>query len=523
MLRAPIPPGGDTIAPDDRPPPADDSDPRDDTDTVEPFILPRPEHNVSRQDIDPDALKILYRLNQNGHKGYLVGGGVRDLMLGIRPKDFDIATDAKPRRLRRLFRNCRIIGRRFRLAHIHFPGDKIIEVATFRSSGESDEVVREGDMIQRDNVFGNPYEDAHRRDLTINGLFYDIDTFAIIDYVGGVADLRARQIRTVVDPVASFREDPVRMLRAIRHATRLDFKIEPVTRRALGTERDEILKANEARLLEEFYKDLASGRSRAFFEELHRSHFLELLIEPLVETFRQRGERRGKTLLLDTLERLDALREMGREITHALGIAALLSPLIVPVARELEDGNDDHARPEPFQEALRPAFSRLRVYRRDEDRLWHILGAWGRIDRAFRRETIPKSLSRRHYFPEAVEVWALLSPETPERTEFLEHVRSLPPPTEEEPVPRRRPRRRRRRSDGPERGGERSRDRKSDEKTGKKAGKKSGRKPDRKPDEKPRTGGSDAGKGGESRDSGGGGRRPRRRRRRNRGGARSGS
>ena len=361
-------------------------------------------------------------------------------MLGLRPKDFDIATDARPGRLKRLFSNCRIIGRRFRLAHIHF-GEKIIEVATFRSSGKSDDVVREGDLIHRDNVFGSPGEDAMRRDLTINGLFYDISTFSIIDYVNGFDDLLDGVVRTIVDPEVSFREDPVRMLRVIRHATRLDFEIEAETRRALTTQQDEILKANAARLLEEFYKDLSSGRSRAFFDELHRTGFLSLLVEPLVTTFKQRGERAGKALFFESLERLDRLSEEGIEITHPLGLAALLSPLILPVTRKLA-GRGDEAEPEPFQKALSPVFTRLKIYRRDEERLWHILGAWGRIERAFDRGTIPKSLSKRHYFPEAAEVFALLSPESPELDDFLSEVRGLPPPSEEAPPPKGRGRKR---------------------------------------------------------------------------------
>ncbi len=421
--------GGDRIAQHHR----GDDGAEDSPDAIEPRIIPRSQHSLSRNDIDPDALKILYRLHQNGHKGYLVGGGVRDLLLGVRPKDFDIATDARPRRLRRLFRNCRIIGRRFRLAHIHFSDDKVIEVATFRSSGESDATVREGDLIYRNNVFGNPAEDARRRDLTINGLFYDIGSFSVIDYVGGVEDLHARRIRMITEPILSFREDPVRMLRAIRHATRLDFTIDAETRRAMESERKEILKANEARLLEELYKDLASGRCHAFFSELHESRFLELLLEPVVATFRQRGERKGKALFFESLDRLDRMKSEGQEITHALGLAALLSPLILPIARGLEGQDDDTAQIEVFEEALRPAFHRLKVYRRDEVRLWHILGSWGRVDRAFHKGSIPKSLSRRHYFPEAVEVYVLLSEESEELLEFRDHVRSLPPPTEEEP------------------------------------------------------------------------------------------
>src|SRR5439155_974585 len=165
---------------------------------MSPRILPRPAHTVSRKDIDPDALKVLYRLKNHGFVAYLVGGGVRDLLLGRRPKDFDIGTSAHPQQVKRLFRNCFIIGRRFRLCHVRF-GRKVVEVSTFRRQAEADE----GDtLIRRDNTFGTPEEDAFRRDFTVNALFYDIATFSVIDYVGGLEDLDRRTIRTSGDPTA---------------------------------------------------------------------------------------------------------------------------------------------------------------------------------------------------------------------------------------------------------------------------------------------------------------------------------
>ena len=176
-----------------------------------PRILPRPEHNVSRKDIDDDALKVLYRLKNAGFLGYLVGGGVRDLLLARKPKDFDISTDAHPPQVKKLFRNCFIIGRRFRLCHVRF-GRKVIEVSTFRRQAEPEEGET---LIRRDNTFGTPEEDAFRRDFTVNALFYDVATFSIIDYVGGLEDVQQKVIRTIGDPVVRFREDPVRMLRAV--------------------------------------------------------------------------------------------------------------------------------------------------------------------------------------------------------------------------------------------------------------------------------------------------------------------
>src|SRR5438132_2307972 len=199
---------------------------------VTPRIVPRPEHTLSRRDIDPDALKVLARLRQFDHLAYLVGGSVRDLLLGRRPKDFDIGTSAHPYEVKRLFRNCWIVGRRFRLAHVKF-GPKVIEVATFRRQvAAGEEVVQDGvpapdpttpegeRLIHHDNTFGTPEEDAFRRDFTINALFYDIATFSIIDYVGGLEDLHARVVRSIGDPDVRLREDPVRMLRAIALSAR---------------------------------------------------------------------------------------------------------------------------------------------------------------------------------------------------------------------------------------------------------------------------------------------------------------
>src|SRR6266540_3824319 len=196
---------------------------------VEPRIIPREAHTVSRRDIDPDALKVLYRLRQFDHVAYLVGGSVRDLLLGRRPKDFDIGTSAHPYQVKRLFRNCWIIGRRFRLAHVRF-GTKNIEVATFRRQLSAEELaappepppdegiplhpggLRTHDgLLHRDNTFGTPEEDAFRRDFTVNALFYDIASFSIIDYTGGLQDLENRLIRCIGNPVERFQEDPVRM------------------------------------------------------------------------------------------------------------------------------------------------------------------------------------------------------------------------------------------------------------------------------------------------------------------------
>src|SRR4051795_3184008 len=247
---------------------------------VEPRIIPRAEHPLSRSDVDPDALKVLYRLRQGDHIAYLVGGSVRDLLLGRRPKDFDIGTSGHPYQVKQLFRNCWIIGRRFRLAHVKF-GAKVIEVATFRRQVvPGEEVVQDGvpapdpttpegeHLIHHDNTFGTPEEDAFRRDFTVNALFYDIATFSVIDYVGGLDDLQARVIRCIGDPDVRFREDPVRMLRAIVLAARLDFSVDPPALDAIRRLAPEMARSAPARLMEEIYKILRSGAAERAFREL---------------------------------------------------------------------------------------------------------------------------------------------------------------------------------------------------------------------------------------------------------------
>jgi len=230
---------------------------------------------LDRGQIDPDADRVVRRLARHGHKAYLVGGCVRDLLLGRKPKDFDCATSATPNEIKTLFRNCRIIGRRFRLAHVFF-GQKIIETSTFRANPKEDE--EEGDLlIRRDNVFGSETEDARRRDFTINGLFYDVEREEVIDHVGGLADLEARVIRTIGDPEIRFQEDPVRMLRAIKFAARLGFAIEPATYRALVRWRGEIRKCAPPRVLEEVFRLLRGGASHRSFELLVDTATLEIL------------------------------------------------------------------------------------------------------------------------------------------------------------------------------------------------------------------------------------------------------
>ncbi len=243
---------------------------------------------LDRALIDADADRVVRRLARNGHKAYLVGGCVRDLMLGRKPKDFDVATSATPNEIKNLFRNSRIIGRRFRLAHVFF-GHKIIETATFRANptqGDDDN----GDLlIRRDNIFGTESEDALRRDFTINGLFYDVEREEVIDHVGGLADLEARLIRTIGDPEIRFQEDPVRILRAIKFAARLGLAIEPATYRALIRWRGEIRKCSPPRVLEEVYRLLRGGAAHRSLEILIETATLEILSTQLAELLEGSG------------------------------------------------------------------------------------------------------------------------------------------------------------------------------------------------------------------------------------------
>lgn len=221
----------------------------------EPLVIPRAEHPISRKNIDREALKVMYRLRDAGYSAYLVGGGVRDLYLGKQPKDFDISTNARPGQLRKLFRNSRIIGRRFRLVQVFFPGNKIIEVSTLRCRSEFD-IDKADEVLASNNTFGSEPEDAFRRDLTINALFYEIEHFTILDYVGGVKDLNDKVVRIVGDPNRRIVRDPVRMLRAVRHAARSGFTIEEESWQAIVAHRDKLRLCPVSRIRDELFKDL---------------------------------------------------------------------------------------------------------------------------------------------------------------------------------------------------------------------------------------------------------------------------
>lgn len=240
---------------------------------ISPVIIPRAEHNISRSRISENALKVLYRLKTGGYESYLVGGGVRDLLLGREPKDFDVATNARPEEVHALFRNCRVIGRRFRLAHVQF-GREIVEVATFRANRPVDDRdVHSNDVtgrLLRDNTYGTLEEDAFRRDFSVNALYYDIRDFSVRDYVGGLPDLKAGVLRLIGDPETRYREDPVRMLRAARFAAKLGFRIHPDTAAPIARLVPLLAGVPAARLFEEILKLFLYGFAQQAYQQLRQ-------------------------------------------------------------------------------------------------------------------------------------------------------------------------------------------------------------------------------------------------------------
>ncbi len=291
-----------------------------------PVIRQRPDHCISRKDIDPDALSVLYRLDRLGYTAYLVGGGVRDLLLGRKPKDFDVGTSAKPNEVKRAFRNCFLIGRRFRLAHVRF-GQKVIETATFRQNsqtvGEIIEHAAEGPM--EDNTYGSPETDAYRRDFTVNGIFYNIHDFTVIDWVGGLKDLERKLIRSIGDPMIRFREDPVRMMRAVKFASRLGFTIEKDTERAIGKLHSMILLAAPPRVCEEVFRLFPYGKSEAAFRMMWECGLLGDLLPELSDFIRRDGGVESRTWkYLATLDRYEkAMAKQGYEVPNGLRAASL--------------------------------------------------------------------------------------------------------------------------------------------------------------------------------------------------------
>ncbi|MBC7160808.1 polynucleotide adenylyltransferase PcnB [Immundisolibacter sp.] len=307
-----------------------------------PRILPRSEHSISRAHISKSALNVLYGLHKAGYEACLVGGGVRDLLLGVTPKDFDIATSALPEQVRATFRNSRLIGRRFRLAHVHF-GPEIVEVATYRASHDKAEdeadARLDGDRILRDNVYGTREEDVIRRDFTVNALYYRIEDFSLIDHVGALEDIDKRRLRTIGDPEARYREDPVRMLRAVRLAAKLELTIEPATEAPLFELGYLLETVPQARLFDETVKLLLSGHGIRSYEQLSRYRLLDYLFPVESAALAPERDRLIRAALTNTDQRVAA----GLPVTPAFLIAVLLwEPLQEAMAHQLVRGVSEH-------------------------------------------------------------------------------------------------------------------------------------------------------------------------------------
>ncbi len=323
---------------------------------AEVLVIARPDHPISRSMMSRNAVKVLNRLHQAGYGAYLVGGGVRDLMLEREPKDFDVATSATPEEVKALFRNCRLIGRRFRLAHVHF-GREIIEVATFRSAQESaeDTLQTEDGMILRDNQYGTLEEDAWRRDFSINALYYNIADFSVVDYTGGVEDLKRGEICLIGDPVQRYREDPVRMLRAVRFAVKLGFRIEADTEAAIAVLGELLQQIPQARLYEEFLKMFQAGQALDTFERLRHYDLFRYLF-PMTD--RMLSEEEGNfphTFLVRALENTDRRVAENKPITPAFLIAALLWELVRQHADRSEECDPESGRRLPHNVRLHRA------------------------------------------------------------------------------------------------------------------------------------------------------------------------
>ncbi|MFW0764260.1 polynucleotide adenylyltransferase PcnB [Trabulsiella odontotermitis] len=303
-------------------------------------VIPREQHAISRKDISENALKVLYRLNKAGYEAYLVGGGVRDLLLGKKPKDFDVTTSATPDQVRKLFRNCRLVGRRFRLAHVMF-GPEIIEVATFRGHHDGSPIDRttsqrgQNGMLLRDNIFGSIEEDAQRRDFTINSLYYSVADFTVRDYVGGMQDLNDGVIRLIGNPETRYREDPVRMLRAVRFAAKLGMNISPETAEPIPRLATLINDVPPARLFEECLKLLQAGYGFETWRLLCEYSLFQPLFPTITRYFTENGDSPMERIIAQVLKNTDTRIHNEMRVNPAFLFAAMFWYPLLEMAQKI--------------------------------------------------------------------------------------------------------------------------------------------------------------------------------------------
>jgi poly(A) polymerase len=424
------------------------------------------EAEIDPASLDQDALKVVQRLRSFGHQAYFVGGCVRDLLVGLKPKDFDIATSAHPGEVRAAFRNCRLIGRRFRLAHVYFKGGKIIEVATFRASpiqaeepepGEPAEAAESDLLINDDNVFGTAEEDARRRDFTINGLFYDVGEGKVVDYVRGRRDLDQRHVRTIGDPEIRMREDPVRILRAVRFACKLGFDIESRTYAAMEGAVEELPRCAPPRLLEDTFRIIRTGVSAPGIHLLYALDALKILLPPVDAFLREHGKE-GEARFAAHAQALDRKVKEGVQLEDAVLLAALL----VPIAETAPAGDSPEGRPsvaQPIEDLLQELVRTARLPRRIAERCRMILFAQKTLSGERRRRGSLQSFRRHPLFNEAMTVFELSVAASGKHVEALAAWQAGAAPqvsatAEDGPAPAGRKRRRRRRRRGGEAAGD---------------------------------------------------------------------
>jgi poly(A) polymerase len=428
----------------------DDSDP-----PAPPVVLIRPGHPIHRAGIDPDALRIMSRLQRMGFISYLCGGAVRDLMLGRRPKDFDVATDARPGQIKKRFANVFVIGRRFRLAHVHFPGGKIIEVATFRRDPDPEttglsattglsETTRSPDPHA---IYGTPREDAFRRDITINALYYDPAIDAVIDYVGGLEDLRCRRVRMIGDPGRRFTEDPIRVWRVLRHAARLGFDVEATAARAIHSHRHLLASVSGSRLYEEFNKDLAY-ETRPVFEALRTNGLLRHFLGKAGHDYETDPALFARIAsLLDVEERA---RKEGCLLSLEEMYALVFWPWVEPL---FKDDEEDMAL--ALSAAFQDAGMKMTIPKTLRANAVQILVIVDGLIRALRTGRPRAALLHRAHLPQATRLLFLIEKDRPpaEGESFESLFREAHP---EAPLEAQKKRRRRRRRGSRSGGGERS-------------------------------------------------------------------
>ncbi len=464
---------------------------------MEPTILNRDQHIVSRKDISPAALKVLYRLHERGFKAYLAGGCVRDLMLGRHPKDFDVVTDATPPEVKRCFNHCRLIGRRFRLAHVIF-GQEIIEVATFRAASiaddppeeddddtadgpDSDEqndpsdssdapepergsrrqrgidhdslVHRETGVVLRDNVFGTPEEDAFRRDFTINALFYNIADFSIIDYVGGLKDLEKKTVHAIGDPDQRYQEDPVRMIRALRFASTLGLDIEHNTYEAILRQREQLSHASHARMYEEILKFFYSGGMNAAFDQWCETGLLDVMFPGFAHWVREQASASDIEWLRKALKQMDKWRKGNVKASQELLYALYLAPYIRSIDAGIRTDNPELPPRETLVQAVQQVqgelAGRILIPRRISYSIFDILKAQERFSDRRSAQRIERFVQR-PYFRDALVFYKLdLLAKGESQPELLaawsKDLAKAPPPRQNRRTAQRRPRRQRRR------------------------------------------------------------------------------